>query len=160
VIDPLAGSYYLESLTDRVEDEANAYLRRIEDIGGALTGIEQGFQQREIQESAYRLQRMQETEERIVVGVNRFQTEQLEVPPIAGHDRTVEARQKQRLATLRAERDNAAVDGALTRIRAAARGSENMMPLLIEAVEAYATVGEICGVLREEWGEYQEVLTI
>ena len=160
VIDPLAGSYYVESLTDRVEDEANAYLRRIEDIGGALTGIEQGFQQREIQESAYRLQRMQETEERVVVGVNRFQTEALEVPPIAGHDRTVEARQAQRLATLRAERDNAAVERALARIRAAAGSDENMMPLLIEAVEAYATIGEVCGVLREEWGEYQEVLTI
>ena len=160
VIDPLAGSYYLESLTDRVEEEANAYLRRIEDIGGALTGIEQGFQQREIQESAYRLQRMQETEQRVVVGVNRFQTEALEVPTIAAHDRMVEARQTQRLATLRAERDNAAVERALVHIRAAAGSDENMMPLLIEAVEAYATIGEVCGVLREEWGEYQEVLTI
>ena len=160
VIDPLAGSYYIEALTDRVEEEANAYLRRIEDIGGALTGIEQGFQQREIQESAYRLQRMQETEERIVVGVNRFETEQLEVPPLAGHDRTVESRQAERLAALRAERDNAAVDASLARIRAAASSDENMMPLLIEAVEAYATIGEICGVLREEWGEYQEAVTI
>ncbi len=160
VIDPLAGSYYVEALTDRVEAEANAYLARIEDIGGALTGIEQGFQQREIQESAYRLQRMQETEERIVVGVNRFETEQLEVPPIAGHDRTVESRQAERLAKLRAERDNSAVDSALRAIRTAANGDENMMPLLIEAVEAYATIGEICGVLREEWGEYQEAVTI
>ena len=160
VIDPLAGSYYVEALTDRVEEEANAYLARIEDIGGALTGIEQGFQQREIQESAYRLQRMQETEERIVVGVNRFETEQLEVPPIAGHDRTVESRQAERLAKLRAERDNGAVDASLAAIRSAANSDENMMPLLIEAVEAYATIGEICGVLREEWGEYQEAVTI
>ena len=103
---------------------------------------------------------MQETEERIVVGVNRFETEQLEVPPLAGHDRTVESRQAERLAQLRAERDNAAVDASLGKIRAAASSDENMMPLLIEAVEAYATIGEICGVLREEWGEYQEAVTI
>ena len=160
VIDPLAGSYYIEALTDRVEEEANAYLARIEDIGGALTGIEQGFQQREIQESAYRLQRMQEEGDRVVVGVNRFETEELEVPPIAGHDRTVETRQAERLAKLRAERDNAAVDAALGAIRTAANNDENMMPLLIDAVEAYATIGEICGVLREEWGEYQEAVTI
>ena len=160
VIDPLAGSYYIEALTDRVEDEANAYLRRIEDIGGALAGIEQGFQQREIQESAFRLQRMQETEERIVVGVNRFQTEELEVPPLAEHDRTVQDRQTERLARLRAERNGAAVERALADIRRAAGTDENMMPLLIAAVEAYATIGEICGMLRDEWGEYQEVLTI
>ena len=101
VIDPLAGSYYIEALTDRVEEEANAYLRRIEDIGGALCGIEEGFQQREIQESAFRLQRMQEREERIVVGVNRFQTEELEVPALAQHDRMVQVRQSERLAALR-----------------------------------------------------------
>ena len=160
VIDPLAGSYYIEALTDRVEEEANAYLRRIEDIGGALHGIEEGFQQREIQESAFRLQRMQEREERIVVGVNRFQTEELEVPALAQHDRMVQVRQSERLAALRAERDGATVERALADIRAAARGDQNMMPLLIAAVEAYATIGEICGVLRQEWGEYQEVLTI
>ena len=82
------------------------------------------------------------------------------MPPLAGHDRTVESRQAERLAQLRAERDNAAVDASLGRIRAAASSDENMMPLLIEAVEAYATIGEICGVLREEWGEYQEAVTI
>ena len=160
VIDPLAGSYYIESLTDRVEEEANAYLSRIADVGGALRGIEQGFQQREIQESAFRLQRMQEDDERIVVGVNRFETEELEVPPLAGHDRSVARRQAERLATLRAERDDMAVERSLADIRVAARGNENMMPLLIAAVEDYTTIGEICGVLREEWGEYQEVLTI
>ena len=160
VIDPLAGSYYIEALTDRVEEEANAYLSRIEDLGGALTGIEQGFQQREIQESAFRLQRMMEAGDRTVVGVNRFQTEALEVPEILRVDATVGERQAQRLAALRASRDNAAVQASLERIREAARGTENLMPLFVEAVEAYATMGEICGVLREEWGEYQEVLTI
>jgi len=160
VIDPLAGSYYIESLTDRVEEEANAYLDRIEDMGGALTAIEQGFQQREIQESAFRLQRMMEAGERTVVGVNRFATEQLEVPEIMRVDESVGRRQAERLAALRASRDQAAVDAALGRIREAARGDENLMPLFIEAVEAYATLGEICNVLRDEWGVYQEVLTI
>jgi methylmalonyl-CoA mutase N-terminal domain/subunit len=143
-----------------VEEEANAYLRRIEDLGGALTGIEQGFQQREIQESAFRLQRMMEAGDRTVVGVNRFQTEALEVPDIMRVDQEVGSRQSARLAALRASRDNAAVQRSLDRIREAARGSENLMPLFVEAVEEYATMGEICGVLREEWGEYQEVLTI
>ena len=160
VIDPLAGSYYVEALTDRVEQETWDYLDRIEDMGGALTCIEQGFQQREIQESAFRLQRQMETQERIVVGVNRFQTEALEVPEILQVDASVGRKQVERLAALRASRDQVAVDSVLARIRAAAHGSENMMPLFIEAVEAYATIGEICGVLREEWGEYREVLTI
>jgi methylmalonyl-CoA mutase N-terminal domain/subunit len=160
VIDPLAGSYYIETLTDRVEAEALAYLERIEDMGGALTCIEQGFQQREIQESAFRLQRMAETKERIVVGVNQFQTEALEVPPILRVDPAIGQRQIARLKALRARRDQAAVDAALEAIRAAARGTENMVPLLVAAVEAYATIGEICNVLRQEWGEYQEVLTI
>ena len=94
------------------------------------------------------------------MGVNRFETEELEVPPLAGHDRSVARRQAERLTALRAERDDMAVERSLADIRVAARGKENMMPLLIAAVEAYTTIGEICGVLREEWGEYQEVLTI
>ncbi len=160
VIDPLAGSYYIEHLTDRVEAEADAYIKRIEDMGGALVCIEQGFQQREIQESAYRLQHMMETKERTVVGVNQFQTEALEVPDIMRVDPAIGRRQVARLQALRARRDNAMVKRCLVDIRAAARGTDNMVPLLIAAVEAYATIGEICGILREEWGEYQEVLTI
>ena len=160
VIDPLAGSYYIEALTDRVEAEAWAYLSRIEDLGGALQGIEQGFQQREIQESAFRLQRMAETKERIVVGVNDYVTEEEIDPDLMRVDTALGKRRQQSLADLRAKRDNAAVQAALKKIRAAAGTNENMMPLLIEAVEAYTTVGEICGVLREEWGEYREVMTI
>jgi len=160
VIDPLAGSYYIEALTDRVEDEANQYLARIEDMGGGLACIEQGYQQREIQESAFRLQRMAETRERIVVGVNQFQTGSVVVPEMLRVEAAVARNQVERLQALRASRDGAAVDAALARIRAAARGTDNMVPLLIEAVEAYATIGEICNVLRDEWGEYQEVLTI
>jgi methylmalonyl-CoA mutase N-terminal domain/subunit len=160
VIDPLAGSYYIEELTDRVEQETMAYLAQIEDIGGALVGIENGYQQREIQESAYRLQRMMETEERVVVGVNRFSTEALQVPDVLRVDPAVARNQSARLQALRERRDGVAVDAVLIRLREASRGEENMMPLLIEAVEAYATIGEICDVLREEWGEYQEVLTL
>ena len=160
VIDPLAGSYYIEELTDRVEDETMAYLDRIADLGGALVGIENGYQQREIQESAYRLQRMMEEEDRIVVGVNRFSTDELHIPEVMRIDPVVSQNQANRLSALRQRRDSAAVDESLAKIRNAARGTENMMPLLIEAVEAYATIGEICDVLREEWGEYQEVLTL
>jgi methylmalonyl-CoA mutase N-terminal domain/subunit len=160
VIDPLAGSYYIEELTDRVEAEALLYMQRIEDMGGALVCIEQGFQQREIQESAYRLQHMTETKERVIVGVNQFQTEALEVPDIMRVDPVIGRRQIERLQALRARRDNAAVQRALEDIRNASRGTENMVPLLIAAVEAYATIGEISNVLRDEWGEYQEVLTI
>ncbi|MBM4411719.1 MAG: methylmalonyl-CoA mutase [Chloroflexi bacterium] len=159
-IDPLAGSYYIEALTDRVEAEAWAYLKRIEDIGGALVGIEQGFQQREIQESAYRLQKMTETKDRIVVGVNDFVTDSMVEPDLMRVDPTLGKRRAQQLAALRKRRDNTAVERILARIRAAAHTDENTMPLFIEAVEAYATVGEICSVLREEWGEYQEVMTI
>ncbi|GMU40266.1 MAG: methylmalonyl-CoA mutase [Chloroflexota bacterium] len=160
VIDPLAGSYYIEALTDRVEAETWAYLRRIEDLGGALSGIEQGFQQREIQESAFRLQRMAETKERIVVGVNDYITDEEVAPDLLRVDRELGERRKASMAAMRARRDNGAVQRSLAKIRAAAGSDENMMPLLIEAVEAYTTVGEICGVLREEWGEYQEVMTI
>ena len=160
VIDPLAGSYYIEELTDRVEKEAMAYIDRIQDLGGALTGIEQGFQQREIQESAYRLQQQTETKDRIVVGVNDFITDELEPPSIMRVDPAVEKRRVDDIRALKARRDQEAVDNSLKAIRQAASGTENMMPLLIEAGENYVTVGEICDVLRDEWGEYQEVMTL
>ncbi|MEI6137600.1 MAG: methylmalonyl-CoA mutase family protein, partial [Chloroflexota bacterium] len=152
--------YFIEASTDRIEAEVWAYLDRIEDLGGALEGIEHGFQQREIQESAYRLQRQLETKDRIVVGVNQFTTEGETPPELLRLDPEVGRKRVAQLVALRARRDNAAVEASLTKIRAAARGDENMMPLLLEAAEAYATVGEICGVLREEWGEYREILTI
>ena len=159
-IDPLAGSYFIEAATDRIEAEVMSYLERIDDMGGALEGIEQGFQQREIQESAYRLQRQLETKDRVVVGVNQFTTDTDRPPEIMRINPEVGRKRAASLASLRARRDNVATRAALDRIRAAASTDENMMPLLLDAVEAYATVGEICGVLREEWGEYREVLTI
>jgi methylmalonyl-CoA mutase, N-terminal domain len=129
-------------------------------MGGALTGIEQGFQQREIQESAFRLQRQAETKERIVVGVNEFVTEKVNTPPILRVDPAVEENRRAEMVKLREGRDAAAVDAVLAKIRTASGGSKNMMPLLIEAAELYVTVGEMCHVLREEWGEYHEVMTL
>ncbi len=155
-IDPLAGSYFVEYLTDELQRRAEAYIAKIDEMGGALAAIERGYVQNEIQEAAYRYQQAVERKEQIVVGVNAFQIEeehadleQLKVDP------AVEAGQKQRLAALRARRDNAAVAEILARIEQAARGDENLMPLFIEAVERYATLGEITGVLRRVWGEYR-----
>jgi methylmalonyl-CoA mutase N-terminal domain/subunit len=159
-IDPLAGSYFIEHLTDRVEKEAWAYIEQIEEIGGALVGIEQGFPQREIQESAYRLQMQAETNDRIIVGVNQFATETEVDADILRVDPELGARRKTEMTAMKANRDQQAVTESLKKIRTAANNDENMMPLLIEAVEVYTTVGEICAVLREEWGEYQEVMTI
>ena len=159
-VDPLAGSYYLEHLTDRIEAEAQDYIDRIDRMGDALVAIEQGFPQREIQENAYRMQKDLEARRRIVVGVNEFVEEE---PPLAGLlkvDPRVGERQRQRLRQVRANRDNARVASLLARLEEAARGTENTMPLFIECVENYVTLGEICGVLRSAWGEQKEALVI
>jgi methylmalonyl-CoA mutase N-terminal domain/subunit len=159
-VDPLGGAYYVEHLTDRVEAEAQAYIDRIDDIGGAMTAIEQGYPQREIQENAYRMQRELEAGQRLVVGVNKYVTEE---PPLEGLlrvDPRVGHRQRERLRGLRARRDGERVRRLLGRIEEAARGAENLMPLFIEAVEAHATLGEICDVLRGVWGEQKETLTV
>jgi methylmalonyl-CoA mutase N-terminal domain/subunit len=159
-VDPLGGAYYVEHLTDRVEAEAQAYIERIDDIGGAMAAIEQGYPQREIQENAYRMQRELEAGRRVVVGVNKYVTEE---PPLEGLlrvDPRVGQRQRRRLRELRARRDGDRVRRLLGRIEEAARGTENLMPLFIEAVEAHATLGEICDVLRGVWGEQKETLTV
>jgi methylmalonyl-CoA mutase N-terminal domain/subunit len=159
-IDPVAGSYYIEKLTDQVEAEAQEYIDRIEAMGGALTAIERGYQQREIQESAFRMQRDIEAQRKIVVGVNEYREDE---PPIEGLmrvDPAVGARQIERLRKLRAERDNDRVQHQLARLSEAAQRTENLVPLLIESVESYVTLGEICRVLRETWGEYEGPMTI
>jgi methylmalonyl-CoA mutase N-terminal domain/subunit len=153
-VDPLGGSYYIETLTDQVEAEARAYLDRIDAMGGALAAIEQGFQRREIEDNAFRLQKALEERRRIVVGVNAFADEVQPVIPLLRVDSAVEERQVKRVQALRASRDPAQVTAALDRIEAAARGTHNLIPLLIDAVEHYATVGEICDRLRAVWGEY------
>jgi len=159
-VDPLGGAYYVEHLTDRVEAEAQAYIDRIDDIGGALAAIEQGYPQREIQENAYRMQRALEAGRRVVVGVNQYVTEELPLEGLLRVDPRVGQRQCERLRELRARRDSGRVRRLLGRIEEAARGSDNLMPLFIEAVEAHATLGEICDALRGVWGEQKETLTV
>jgi methylmalonyl-CoA mutase N-terminal domain/subunit len=153
-VDPFAGSYYVEWLTDTLEKEALALIARIEEMGGMLRAIETGWVQREIHESAYKAQRSLETRDSIVVGVNEFThgSESTDVE-ILRVDAAIERSQVQRLTEFKARRGNAHAP-ALAAVRAAARGTDNLMPLIIDAVKAGATVGEVCGALREEWGEY------
>ena len=157
-VDPLAGSYYIEHLTNTVEEKANEYLKIIEDMGGALPAIERGYVQREIQESAYRFQQQVESSERTVVGVNRYSTEEAQSPPVLRIDPAATKRQMERLAGVRKRRDPAAVKASLKRIEKVAHGGENTMPVFIEAVESDVTLGEICDTLRQVWGTYQEAI--
>ena len=159
-VDPLAGSYVIEYLTDEIERRAEGYLRRIDDLGGALAAIEAGFIQGEIEEAAYHTQQAIERGEEIIVGVNAFESseqvslERLRVDP------AIERAQCERLQALRQRRDPQRVAGLLSRLEEAARGQENLMPLLIECVEADLTLGELCGLLRRIWGEYHLPATL
>jgi len=154
-VDPLAGSYVIEKLTDEIEAVARDYIDKIDAMGGALSAINNGFMQREIQEAAYRVQRAIEVGEEIVVGVNDFQVEeQIELEALRV-DPSVEEDQKQRLALLRENRDHEKVSALLTRLEEQARGDTPLMPLLIECAECKVTLGEICGVLRAVWGQYR-----
>ena len=154
-IDPLGGAYAVESLTDEIESRAKEYLENIDTIGGALAAVESGYMQREIQESAYRTQKQIECGDTIVVGVNAFQADEPTLPERLNVDPSIEQSQRARLKEFRAKRDKDQVEFELQRIASAARGEENLMPLFIEAVEAGATLGEICNCLREIWGEYR-----
>jgi len=158
VVDPLAGSYYVESLTDEIERRAWEYIERIDQRGGALAAVESGYIQSEIQEAAYEYQRQVERGERIIVGTNRFQSSETEpVIEILTVDPSVRERQCERLRTLRARRDNERSQHALERLQAAARNErENLLPLIVEAVEAYCTLGEISDSFRAEWGEARD----
>ncbi len=158
--DPLAGSYYIETLTDQLEAAARELLDEIEALGGTLAAIEAGFQQRQIQESSYRVQRAIEDGSQVVVGVNRFRDEGHRTPALQRIDPDGERRQVDSLRRVRAERDPAAWEAALRRVGECARGDENLMPALIEAVGAYATVGEISDRLRAAWGEHRELVTV
>lgn len=154
-VDPLAGSYLIEQLTDEIERRALEYIRTIDELGGALKAIEQGYIQTEIQNAAYEYQKAVERKTQIVVGVNDFVSEATSPPPVQKIDPAIEARAHARLAALRAGRDNAKVSELRTQLAAAARGSENLLPLFIICVENKITVGEICRTLRDVWGEYQ-----
>jgi methylmalonyl-CoA mutase N-terminal domain/subunit len=160
-IDPLAGSYLIENWTDEVEQRATAHIEKIDALGGALRAIEQGYVQREIQESAYRWQQTVDQGEKIIVGVNRFRVEGDEslsgkaVLDLLRVDPAVGERQMARLGELRDRRDNEAVWASLSRLEAGARGDDNLMPFILEAVETYATLGEVCNVMRKVFGEHQ-----
>jgi methylmalonyl-CoA mutase N-terminal domain/subunit len=155
-VDPLAGSYYVESMTDRIQKEAEKYIETIDSMGGAVKAIEQGYIQQEIQNAAYAYQMEVESGERIIVGMNKFQIKEeppkglLRVDPIVGEQ------QMAKLKELKAKRDNNKVKSSLDTLKKEATGSGNLMPLIVEAVRSYATLGEICDVLRGEFGEYQQ----
>ena len=156
-IDPLAGSYFVEALTDKMEAEAEAYFEEIERRGGVLECIEEGFFQREIARSAYRFQREIEEEQRIIVGVNDYIDEGEEIDiPVLKIDKQVEVDQVAFVQKVRAERDEAAVKAALAKLREVARGSGNTFEAILDCSRAYGTLGEMCDLLREEWGEYVE----
>ena len=158
--DPLAGSYYVETLTNQLETAANDYLKEIEALGGTLAAIEAGYQQRQIQEAAYQVQRAIESGSKIVVGMNKFRDEETATPSLQKIDPEGERRQCERVAKVRAERDPAAWEAAMDRLEDCARGQENLLPPMIEAVKAYATVGEVCDRLRAVWGEHRELITV
>jgi len=159
-IDPLAGSYYIESLTNQIETGAREYLDKIAAMGGMLKAIERGFVQQEIQNAAYIYQQAVDRHEAIVVGVNAFELDKEKPIPLQRSDESLERKQVERLRALRAKRDQAKWQAALKKVEDTARGTANLMPAIIEAVEAHATVGEISDAMRHVYGEYQETVVI
>jgi methylmalonyl-CoA mutase, N-terminal domain len=156
-VDPLGGSCFVEALTDRVEEEAWRYIRRIDEMGGIITAVETGFPQKEIADSAYRFQRDVEAQRRVIVGINRFTADEEEVPiPVLEIDSEVERRQADRVRAVRAKRDAAAHAKAIEALRDACMSNRNLVPYVIDAVRASATLGEICDVFREAYGVYRE----
>jgi len=159
-VDPFAGSYAVEELTDSLERLAMDYIAKIDSMGGMLSAIEKGYPQREIQEAAYRYQQAVESENAIVVGVNSFQSDEVDQIPVLKVDPKIERDQKERLSALRSRRDASLTEAALSKVEEAARGTTNILPTILDAVENMATVGEISNRLRKVWGEYEESLTV
>jgi methylmalonyl-CoA mutase N-terminal domain/subunit len=158
--DPLAGSYYMEELTREMYRRAEEYIKKIDEIGGAPSAIEKGYIQKEIQDSAYRYQREIENAERVVVGVNRFQVEEEKPTNLLRVDPAVRVSQIEKLQKLKSERNSERVKESLTELKRVAEGNENLMIPILNAVKAYATLGEICDVLRGVFGEYQPITTL
>lgn len=154
-VDPLGGSYAIEALTDAVEEEARQYIQTIDDLGGAVAAVEQGYMQEEIQAAALQTQRAIEASEEIVVGVNRFRLENEQQPSLHRVDPALGKQQVERLQALRGRRNGEQVAERLATLKQAAEGKDNLMPYILEAVRSYATVGEICNTLRDVFGEYQ-----
>ncbi|KXZ38904.1 methylmalonyl-CoA mutase [Alkalithermobacter thermoalcaliphilus JW-YL-7 = DSM 7308] len=155
-VDPLAGSYYIEAKTKEIEEKAMEYIRKIDEMGGAAKAIDMGYIQQEIMDSAYKYQKEIEENKRIIVGVNKFQIEEQPPKGLLKVDPAVGELQKQKLAKLRQERDNDLVKQNLERLKKACSSDENLMPYILDAVKSYATLGEICGVMREVFGEYKQ----
>ncbi|TLS36402.1 acyl-CoA mutase large subunit family protein [Pseudalkalibacillus caeni] len=156
-VDPLGGSYYIESLTDEIEKKVEEYLEKINDLGGAVSAVEQGYMQREIHQAAYETQKKIESGEEIVVGMNKFTLEDEPKPELHRVDPELQRKQTEKLKSVRENRDQNRVSARLDELRQGAKGTDNLMPLIINCVRDYCTVGEICGVLREEFGEYTGV---
>ncbi len=154
-VDPLAGSYFVEALTDELEERAIELFKKVQEMGGAIVAIESGFMQKEILESAYKFMKEVESGERIVVGVNKFQVEETTPVKAMRVDDTVEKRQIERLNKVKASRDPREVKKRLKELKEAAVEGVNLVPLCLAAVKAYATIGEMCDVLRGIWGEYK-----
>lgn len=154
-VDPLAGSYFVESMTNRIEEEAWKYIARIDDLGGAVKAVERGFIQQEIQKSSYQYQLEIESGKKVIVGVNKFQVQEKPAMKLTRIDPALYEKRHQELLAMKGRRDAGKVVEALARVKAAASSNENLMPPIIEAVDVYATLGEVCDVLREVFGEYQ-----
>ncbi len=154
-IDPMAGSYYVEAMTNKIEEEVERYLKKIDEMGGTLAAIEQGFIQKEIQESAYRFQKEIESGERVYVGVNKYIMDEPPPTNLLKVDMEVGRREAEKVKALRASRDQKKWKEALDKLREVTISGENVMPAVIEAVKAKATVGEICDVWRQIFGEYR-----
>jgi methylmalonyl-CoA mutase N-terminal domain/subunit len=159
-VDPLAGSYMIEALTDEIEARSLDYIAKIDDLGGALKAIDAGFINEEINTAAYDYQRALENEDQIIVGLNRYTSDEANHMEILRVDPAIEQNQREKLATIRAERDSNRAQEMMGHIEAAARSDENLMPLLVAGVEAEVTLGEICNVLRGVWGEYRPSVSI
>ena len=159
-IDPLAGSYYVESLTNQIELNASGYLEKIDAMGGVLKAIERGFVQQEIQNAAYEYQKAVDDKHALVVGVNSFALEQEKSIPLLHMDESLERKQVERLRALRVKRDQAKWQATIQKVEDTARGTGNLMPVIVEAVEAHATVGEISDAMRHVYGEYHETVVI
>jgi methylmalonyl-CoA mutase N-terminal domain/subunit len=159
-VDPFAGSYAIEELTNQLEQKAVEYIEKIDAMGGMLKAIENGYPQREIQEAAYEYQRAVEKQSEIVVGVNKFQTEEETTIPILRVDPQIEQNQIERVRAVREKRDKDKAENALMKLEEAAKGDENLLPRILEAVENHVTVGEISNKLRTVWGEYREAIAL
>lgn len=159
-VDPLAGSYYIENLTDKIEDEVFQYLDKIEELGGMGQAIEKGYIQKQIQDSAYKYQREIEEKEQVVVGVNKYETDEEPPDDILKVDPELRNQQIDKLEKLKNERDSKKVQDSLEKLEKAAGSDDNLMPYILKAARNYATLGEICDVMRDEFGEYQESIVL